>query len=52
MTDTLGIIKPQLEADLAKLDAAGIPIDVRFEQGLEVLGLSEYANASDRASGG
>jgi len=52
MTDTLGIIKPQLEADLAKLDAAGIPIDVRFEQGLEVLGLSEYANASDRAFGG
>jgi len=50
MTDTLGIIKPELEADLAKLDAAGIPIDVRFEQGLDVLGLSEYADAP--ASGG
>ena len=43
MTDTLGIIKPELEKDLAKLDAAGIPVDIRFEQGLEVLGLSEYA---------
>lgn len=52
MTDTLGVIKPELEADLAKLDAAGIPIDVRFEQGLDVLGLSEYTNAPDPASGG
>jgi hypothetical protein len=46
MTDTLGVIKPELESDLAKLDAAGIPVDIRFEQGLEVLGLSDYAEAS------
>lgn len=39
MTDTLGVVKPELAADLEKLDAAGIPIDVRFEQGLDVLGL-------------
>ena len=43
MTDTMGVVKPELEADLARLDAAGIPIDVRFEQGLEQLGLSQYA---------
>jgi hypothetical protein len=43
MTDTMGVVKPELEADLARLDAAGIPIDVRFEQGLEQLGLSRYA---------
>jgi len=43
MTDTLGVIKPELAADLAKLKDAKIPVDVRFEQGLEVLGLSQYA---------
>ena len=43
MTDTMGVIKPELAADLAKLKDARIPIDIRFEQGLEVLGLSQYA---------
>ncbi len=43
MTDTLGVVEPQLAKDLATLDAAGIPVDIRFEQGLDVLGLSEYA---------
>ncbi|QNP41191.1 dipeptidyl-peptidase 3 family protein [Lysobacter solisilvae (ex Woo and Kim 2020)] len=43
MTDTLGVIKPELAADLAKLKNAKIPVDVRFEQGLDVLGLSQYA---------
>jgi len=43
MTDTLGVIKPELAADLAKLKDAKIPVDVRFEQGLDVLGLSQYA---------
>ncbi|MGH8078627.1 MAG: hypothetical protein ACREPE_15080, partial [Lysobacter sp.] len=43
MTDTLGLIKPELAADLAKLKDAKIPIDIRFEQGLGVLGLSQYA---------
>ena len=43
MTETLGVVKPQLAADLDRLKAAKIPIDVRFEQGLGVLGLQQYA---------
>ena len=39
LTDDKGVIGTQLAADLARLEAAGIPIDVRFEQGLDVLGL-------------
>ena len=39
LTDEKGVIGPELAADLKKLDAAGIPIDVRFKQGLDVLGL-------------
>jgi hypothetical protein len=31
----------QLRADLARLDAADIPVDVYFEQGVEVLGLGK-----------
>jgi hypothetical protein len=46
MTDTLGVVKPQLAADLERLDAAHIPVDVRFEQGLDVLGLEQYAEAT------
>ncbi len=34
-----GIIKPKLQADLDRLTAASIPVDVVFEQGLEALGL-------------
>ncbi len=36
---SLGGITPQLQADLDGLAAAGIPVDVVFEQGPEVLGL-------------
>jgi hypothetical protein len=43
ITDTMGVIDPQLGADLKKLDAAHIPVDVRFEQGLDVLGLQAPA---------
>ncbi|RNF86034.1 dipeptidyl-peptidase 3 family protein [Montanilutibacter psychrotolerans] len=43
MTDTMGVIKPELAADLARLKDAKIPIDIRFEQGLDVLGLSQFA---------
>lgn len=39
LTDDKGVVGEQLAADLQKLDAAGIPIDVRFKQGLDVLGL-------------
>ena len=35
----MGIIKPQLEADLARLKAASIPVDIVFEQGKTQLGL-------------
>ena len=41
LTDTMGVVKPDLAADLEKLDTAGIPVDVRFQQGLEVLGLEK-----------
>ncbi len=34
-----GKIGEQLQADLDRLNAAGIPVDIIFEQGLEVLGL-------------
>src|SRR6185295_17602393 len=43
MTDTMGVIGPQLAADLKKLDDAHIPVDITFEQGLDVLGLSAPA---------
>ncbi len=34
-----GVIKEQLQADLDRLTAANIPVDVVFEQGVKVLGL-------------
>jgi hypothetical protein len=34
-----GVIRPELAADLARINEAGVPVDVVFEQGLEVLGL-------------
>jgi len=34
-----GIIKPQLQADLDRLNDANIPVDIEFIQGKEVLGL-------------
>ena len=43
MTDTLGVVEPQLAADLERVKAAKIPVDVRFDQGLDVLGLRKYA---------
>ena len=43
LTDTLGVIRPELAADLARLKDASIPVDIRFEQGLKTLGLEEYA---------
>ena len=43
LTDDKGVVGPELAADLKKLDKAGIPVDIRFEQGLETLGLSQYA---------
>lgn len=34
-----GVIRTELAADLARINAAGIPVDVVFEQGVEVAGL-------------
>lgn len=34
-----GIIKPQLKDDLQRLTDAAIPVDIDFEQGIDVLGL-------------
>lgn len=48
MTDTLGTVKPALAQDLARLKDAKIPVDIRFEQGLDVLGLSQYATPATR----
>lgn len=39
MLDELGRIGPELARDLARIDAAGIPVDVVFRQGRAVLGL-------------
>ena len=36
----MGVIGPALESDLDRLGTRSIPVDVVFEQGLEVLGLS------------
>lgn len=38
---TMGSIPPQLQADLDRLAAASIPVDIVFEQGVEVLGLAQ-----------
>jgi hypothetical protein len=41
MIDNLGTIQPQLQADLDRIGAAGIPRDIIFKQGLDVLGLTK-----------
>jgi hypothetical protein len=43
MTDEQGVIEPQLQADLGRLSKDAIPIDIVFDQGFKVLGLSEDA---------
>ena len=50
LTDTLGVIEADLAADLKKLEAAGIPVDIRFQQGLDVLVLVDYAQPANPAS--
>lgn len=39
LTNTQGIVGPQFQADLERLTEAGIPVDIRFNQGVAVLGL-------------
>ncbi len=41
LTEELGVILPQLQSDLDRLTQRGIPVDVVFEQGVDVLGLSQ-----------
>ena len=48
LTDETGVIGPQLAADLKTLDAAKIPVDIVFEQGLDVLGLPKPDAAVDK----
>jgi hypothetical protein len=40
LTDQLGAADAKLAGDLKRLGEAHIPVDIRFEQGLDVLGLS------------
>ncbi len=39
LVNTRGVIDDQLQQDLDRLDAQNIPVDVVFEQGLDVLGI-------------
>ena len=39
LTETMGVIGEQLQADLDRLTRAGIPVDITFRQGLAQLGL-------------
>ncbi len=41
LTDSMGQVGPQLASDLKRLNQAHIPVDIRFEQGLDVLGLAK-----------
>ena len=34
--DKFGVVHPELQADLDRLTEAGIPVDITFEQGVEV----------------
>lgn len=45
LTDTQGVIAPQLQADLDRLTQDKIPVDVVFEQGLAVLKLDASSAA-------
>lgn len=47
LTDSTGVISPELAADLKRLDTAKIPVDVTFDQGLSVLGLQPVAPAKN-----
>jgi hypothetical protein len=39
LTESKGVIRPQLQADLDRLTKANIPVDIVFQQGLSELGL-------------
>ncbi len=37
-----GVVSPQLQQDLQKLNDANIPVDIIFDQGIKTLGLEKY----------
>jgi hypothetical protein len=39
LTESKGIITPQLQVDLDRLTEASIPVDIVFQQGVTELGL-------------
>ncbi len=39
LMEDMGVIRPDLQADLDRLSEKGIPVDIVFEQGADVLGL-------------
>lgn len=39
LVEDMAVIRPELQADLDRLEAKGIPVDIIFNQGVEVLGL-------------
>ncbi len=39
--DANAYVSPQLKADLERLNAEGVPVDIVFEQGIKVLGLED-----------
>jgi hypothetical protein len=39
MIKTMGVIKPDLATDLDRINNAGIPVDIDFKQGPEILGI-------------
>jgi hypothetical protein len=39
LLDSHGVIRAGLTSDLERINAAGIPVDIVFEQGIDVLGL-------------
>ncbi|MBJ2128160.1 Zn-dependent hydrolase [Alteromonas sp. IB21] len=41
LVETMGVIKPDLASDLARLEAASIPVDIHFNQGKKILGLAD-----------
>jgi len=41
LTDQMGNVDAELAGDLKRLDQAHTPVDIRFEQGLDVLGLKK-----------
>jgi hypothetical protein len=43
----MGQVGPELAADLARLEAADIPVDIVFEQGAGALGLGRSAGSAD-----